>query len=352
VRAGGGGAAVLQGPRGRLLLLIAFAVILIVVIALVVKDCQRNQLEDSYTNYLNSVARIVNASAEQGQSLRQVMANPRGDKPPVLKAKIAKLASEAQGLVDQAEDLDPPDKLKAPNRSLISALELRVTGLSSLADGLPTLLQSRDEQTKAAGLAEPMKRFLASDVFYEDSFQGPAGVALDEDDITGIEVPKLQPFLPNPALVSPEGAKTLIANLQRRSAAGGGSDSSGNLRGTSLESTVADPSGTRLTPGETQAVQASEQLKWVVTVKNGGDFDETEVVVRASFSYPSSPNDVDAKEVAIPKIASGATTSVEIPGPSTPTYGEQGNLKIEIDPVSGETNIDNNSAEYPVKITI
>src|SRR5690606_37506898 len=46
-----GGAAVLQQPRARLLLGVAFAAILIVVIALVVKDCQRSQLEDSYTSY-------------------------------------------------------------------------------------------------------------------------------------------------------------------------------------------------------------------------------------------------------------------------------------------------------------
>jgi hypothetical protein len=198
-----------------------------------------------------------------------------------------------------------------------------------------------------------MQRFLASDVIYDDSFQGPASVALEEDDITGIEVPKPQPFLPNPALASADGAATLIADLQRRGASSGGdADGGGNLRGTSLESTVALPSETRLTPGQVQTVQADAQLAWSITVKNGGDFDETDVIVRASFFYAASPNDVDAKEVAIRSIESGATTTVQIPGPSTPVYGEQATLKIEIDPVSGETNTDNNRAEYPVKITI
>ena len=49
-------------------------------------------------------------------------------------------------------------------------------------------------------------------------------------------------------------------------------------------------------------------------MKNGGDFDETKVLVQANFSYPATPNDVDTREVEIPTIASGATTTIEIPG--------------------------------------
>ena len=78
------------------------------------------------------------------------------------------------------------------------------------------------------------------------------------------------------------------------------------------------------------------------------------MVVRASFSYPATPNDVDTREVAIPSIASGETTTVEIPGPASDkvVFGDQGTLKIEVVPVTGETRTDNNTAEYPVKITI
>lgn len=350
-----GGAGILQAPRARLALGAAFAIILIVVIALVVKDCQRSQLEDSYTQYINGVAQIQTASAEQGAALRQVMANPRGDKPPQLKAKILVISKQAQGLVDQAEDLDPPGALSSPQRSLVTALEYRVTGLSTLAANLPTLLQGSDQQTKAAGIAKPMQRFLASDVIYEDSFKGPATQALDKDDITGIEVPALQAFLLNTSLASPDGAGSLINDLSRRTAAGDdAAASSGNLRGTSLESTIAQPSETRLTPGSTATVQSTELLKWSVTVKNGGDFDETKVIVRASFSYPATPNDVDTREVEIPSIASGATTMVEIAGPASDkvVFGDQGTLVIEVVPVTGETRTDNNSAEYPVKITI
>jgi len=349
----GGGAAVLQQPRARLLLGVVFAAILILVIVLVVRDCQRDKLEDSYKTYLNDVASITSQSADQGKQLRQILNNPRGQNPPQLSQSIRQLAGDASALVTQAEDLDPPGELATPNRALIRSLEYRVNGMTSLSQNLSTLLQAKDDETKAAGIAEVMKRFLTSDVIYSDEFVGPAKEALEKDDITGVEVPTGQPFLPNPGLVDTDAAKSLLPALQRRgSAGGGGDDNSGNLRGTSIVSTEALPSETRLTPGTPQAVQASDQLKWRVTIENGGDFTESGIVVTASFFYPSDPKAVDEKQAELDEIAPTQTTTVEIPGPTTPVFGEQGTLRIEVSAVSGETNTDNNAAEYPVKITI
>ena len=333
--------------------LIAFAAVLILVITLVVRDCQRNQLEDQYTSYLNGVAKLVNDSAQQGQQLRQVMANPRGDRPPVLRQKVQALSQQAGGLVDQANTLDPPGSLKDAQNSFVTALEYRVTGLSTLAANLPTILERNDVDFQANTIAGSMQRFLASDVIYQDSFAGPAAQALDEDNFTGTPVPKAQPFLPNPALASNEGARTLLPSLKRRSASSGsGAGASGTLRGTSLVSTQALPSQTRLSPGSPTSVQGGADLKWRVTVENGGDFDESNIVVTATLSYPSAPNQPDAKQASIDSLKQGKSTTVDIPGPTTPVFGEQGTLRIEIQPVSGESSTDNNAAEYPVKITI
>jgi hypothetical protein len=332
---------------------IAFAAILILVITLVVRDCQRNQLEDQYTSYLNGVAKLVGDSAQQGQQLRQVLANPRGDRPPQLRQKIQSIAQQARGLVEQAESLDPPGALGDAQGSFVTALEYRVTGLSTLATNLPTLLQRNDVDFQANSIAGSMQRFLASDVIYQDSFAGPAAQALDDDDFSGTPVPKAQLFLPNPALASNEGARTLLPNLKRRTAqSGGGGSSSGTLRGTSLVSTEALPSETRLTPDSPTSVQAGSELKWRVTVENGGDFDESDILVTATFSYPDTPNEPDTKEASIDSLNAGQSTTVEINGPTTPVFGEQGTLRIEIQPVSGESSTDNNAAEYPVKITI
>ena len=142
-------------------------------------------------------------------------------------------------------------------------------------------------------------------------------------------MPKAQPFLPNPALASNEGARTLLPNLKRRTAASGGG-ASGTLRGTSLVSTEALPSETRLTPGSPTSVQGGGDLKWRVTVENGGDFDESNIVVTATLSYPDTPNEPDSKQASIASLGVGKSTTVEIPGPTAPVFGEQGTLHIEI----------------------
>lgn len=356
-RGAAGGAAILQNPKARLGLGILFAAILILVITLVVRDCQRNQLEDSYTGYLNGVAEIVTKSADQGKELRQVLSNTAGLKPPQLRAAIQDIGTQAQALVDQAEDLDPPGALSRSQGSLVSLLQYRVTGLNQLAANLPTLLQNDDDDFKARGIAQQMQRFLASDVIYEDSFATPARAAMADDNITGVEVPKLQPFLAKDALATVAGAKALLPALQRTAPAGGGNDdsgdTSGNLRGTGLVKTEALPSETRLSPGSVTTVEASENLEWRVSVENGGDFTETNVVVKATFSYPNAPNDGEVREAAIPSIQPGEVVSINIPGPSDNIdYREQGNLVIEIAPVPQESNTDNNTATYPVKIAL
>jgi hypothetical protein len=350
---GSGGGAFLQNPRARLGLMVLFAVILILVVFLVVRDCQRSQLESSYTNYLNGVAQIVQTSADQGRDLREVLSNTEGLPPPQLRARIQEVTSQAEALVVQAEDLDPPGALSQPQASLVTLLQYRVTGLSNLANNLPTLLQAEEEDFTANGIAEQMQRFLASDVIYEDSFAAPARAAMRSDDITGVEVPRLQPFLVNDTLATTDGAKTLLPGLRRTApATDNGEPTAGNLRGNALVQTEALPSGVRLSPDARTTVEASENLAWRVTVRNSGDFVERDVVVTATFSYPSSPDSGETREAAIPAIEPGQEISIELPGPTEIDYREQGNLRIEIAAVPGEANLDNNRAEYPVQIAL
>lgn len=355
-KAASGAGGLLANPRARLGLGILFAIILVLVITLVVRDCQRSQLEDSYTSYLNSVAQIVSTSADQGQELRDVLSNSEGLRPPQLRERISAIGTQAQELVTQAEDLDPPGALSESQSSLVTLLQYRVAGLTGLAEGLPTLLAAEDDDFKAGGIAEQMQRFLASDVIYEDSFAAPARSAMEADDITGVEVPRLLPFLANDDLATADGAMTLLPGLQRTAAAGDDADgdgsADGNLRGNSLVQTEALPSETRLSPTDVTTVEASESLEWRVTVRNSGDFVENEVVVRATFTYPDQPNAGQTREASIPTIEPGQDVTITLPGPTEVDYRAQGNLLIEILPVPGEAVIDNNSAEYRVQIAL
>ncbi len=345
------GPAILQHPAARIVLAVVLAGVLILVIALVVRDCQRNNLVDSYEDYMGEVASITSESSAQGEQLQTILTNQDDLSPAELSQQVSSLASSAEGLAEQARGLDPPDRLDAADRSLETVLDYRVTGLRSLAEAIPQAAESNDVSFAATALAQPMQRFLASDVIYADSFVGPATKALEDDDISGIEVPNPDPFLANAALASTQGARNLVPRIKGQSG-GASDDNATGLRGTSLVSTEALPSGTTLASGQNSTIQASEQLKWRVTVENGGDVDLSNVVVKSSFSYPSNPSEPQEVEGEIASLAAGETGTVELAGPTDLSFGEQGTLSIEVVPVDGEGNTDNNSAEYPVTITI
>lgn len=347
-----GGTAILQRPWARITLAVVLAAVLILVIALVVRDCQRNQLVDSYEDYMAQVTTITTESSAQGEQLQTILTNQDDQSPAELSQQVSSLAGGAESLAEQARGLDPPDGLDAADRSFETVMDYRVTGLRTLAEAIPQAAESNDASFAATSLAQPMQRFLASDVIYDDSFVGPATQALEEDDISGVEVPDPDPFLANAALASTQGARNLVPRIKGESGGGDGADDGAGLRGTQLVSTEALPSGTTLASGQNSTIQASEQLKWRVTVENGGDVDLTNVVVKSSFSYPSNPSEPQEVEGAIESLPAGETGTVELAGPTDLSFGEQGTLSIEVVPVDGEGNTDNNSAEYPVTITI
>ena len=352
----GGGSAALKKPAVRIGIAVAGVIILIIISTLVIQGCRRSQLEDSYKSYMGDVTTIVTASAKEGDSLQELLANQSGAKSAELQVQVRDLSNKAQALVGQAEALESPDSLSAPNQSLVTALQYRVTGLKALADSLPSVVDSKNRAYSSATLASAMQRFLASDVIYQDSFVGPAKRALADADVTGVQVPDRQFFLGGIRAdqSSPTGAGQLIPGLQRTgSSALSGTDAtstSGVLHGTGIASVQALPEGLALSADSETQIQASDKLQWQITVENSGDATETNVVVRVTFSSTASAKDAQTSEKSIPSIESGQQQSVTLPGPKSPTFGDASVLKVEVVPVPNETRTDNNRAEYPVKI--
>ncbi len=354
--ASSGVAAALKKPAGRIGIAVAAVIILIIISTLLIQGCRRNQMENSYKSYMGAATTIVTESSSEGDALQQVLQNQSGAKSQELQVQLRDLSNKAQGLVGQAQNLQPPDSLSAPNQSLVTTLQYRVTGLRALADSLPSVVDSKNRAYASATLASAMQRFLASDVIYQDSFVGPAKRALADADVTGVQVPDRQFFLGGIRAdqASPTGAGQLIPGLQRTGGSAlSGTDTtgtSGTLRGTGLISVQALPQGVDLTAGSSTEIQASDKLEWQVTIQNSGGATETNVLVRVTFAATASAKDAQTAEKSIPSIDAGQQQVVTFPGPKSPTFGKASVLKVEVVPVPGETRTDNNGAEYPVKI--
>lgn len=355
--AGGGGLSA-NSPLVRIGGAALFVILLVVVLAFVIKDCRRDALVDSYKQYVNSAAQISEDSANQGQRLLVVMNNAKGENAAALQRQVRQLANQAETLRSRGAELDAPGKLGDADAALNLALRYRVNGLRELEEFLPQIIQQSDDQLAARTIKGSMQKFLASDVILRDSFIDPTSAALRDEDITSVAPPDRQAaaFLrgANDRFASDAGARQLVQPLKRqRGATGNTNNGTGNLRGTRLVSVVADPSGTQLSTAGA-SVAASSELKWRITVLNGGGFVESAVKVTVTLTYPSNPNTpVDTQEATIATIEPDKEATVSIPGPPQDAVelGQRGTLRVEVAPVQGEQNTGNNNADYPVTIT-
>jgi hypothetical protein len=84
-------------------------------------------------------------------------------------------------------------------------------------------------------------------------------------------------------------------------------------------------------------------------VKNSGESQETQITV--SLTIQQSPEPVRRKQV-IDLINPGETKTVVFRNLGTPSFGTRTILKVNVDPVTGEKNTANNTAEYPVIYTL
>jgi hypothetical protein len=109
------------------------------------------------------------------------------------------------------------------------------------------------------------------------------------------------------------------------------------------------PSGQTLSQTEENTIAASDQLQFLVSVANSGEFQETQVPVRLVLQFSGGPI---RKSQTIDVINPNQTTTVTFTDFANITFGEPTTLTVSVRPVPGEENTSNNSVEYPVIFTL
>jgi hypothetical protein len=331
-------------PLLRLVGLIALAIALIVILATVVSDCTGESKAAPYREYMQPLRQLAQDSEQVGRELNVALTTP-GIKQTELEQQLEGLAQQQQQGVTQARDLDPPAKLRAQHQRAVEALELRVSGLNRLQD---TLRQSPKDASAAqvgADLAAQMQRLLASDVVWEDLFYAPTIAVLQAEDVKGVDVPHSQ-FLQNTDLVTQRGMAPIWTRIQ--GAATGGPVS--GLHGNGIEEVKAQPEGKALQVGADNTVTATADLSFDVSVKNSGNSQEVSVPVRLTLQQTPSPI---TKTQTIRLINAGETKTVTFGNlGQIVQFGKPTTLKVEVEPVKGETNTKNNAYSYPVIFTL
>lgn len=356
--AGGGGSSPLQQRGVRLAILVGVALVLILVLITSVRGCQRDRLVSSYKSYMAAANAIGGESQQLGQELQVLLENKQFKAPIAISKEIAQLGTRATELSNRADELSPPESLKAPNNTLITVLQYRRDGLRELAGAVEAAApaNAQDQANIAATLLEPLKALGASDVIFKRSFLGPAQAAFQKDDVKDVNVQPSYMF-PDGAFddASQTGVTTILSNLRQTKVPGTPSSSSdGNLHGLDIQSVFAIANGQRiqLSQGNLTTVPASPDLAFEVTVEDGGDFVERNVPVDFVYSTPSDTAGQKQTQTIVeiqPGAANAQKVTFKIPTPYTRAPSQ---ISVKAGPVEGEVKTDNNEATYQVQFQV
>jgi hypothetical protein len=348
-----------QGPRGprrpvrppsglipmlRLAGLIAFVILAVVLLVVLVRGCASDSKHARYENYINDTRKVAASSTAIGKQLNQVL-SATGIKESQLEQKLKGLAAQQQQGVAQAQEMNPPGPLRVEHDHLIEVLSLRASGLSRLADAFRQTATAKNASAAGQLIADQARLLAASDVNWDYYFRQPTQQELLHQNITDIGAVPDSEIFPNPDLAS---SQAMMSVWQRvHGAATGGNP--GGKHGSALGPVRALPDGKTLSASASASdnqITASTDLAFQVSVQDSGDFQEFNVGV--TLTIQKSPKPIVLRK-KIPVINAGETktvtfTNIDING----LFGVPTTIKVDVEPVPGETTTTNNSAEYKV----
>ncbi|MGH3134828.1 MAG: hypothetical protein ACRDNY_14000, partial [Gaiellaceae bacterium] len=329
-------------PLLRLVALIALAILVVVLLIVWVEGCATDRKRERYQDYMTEVGAIGNASARLGQRVSALLTTP-GLRLENLDAQLGGFVQTSEAQVQRAEDLGSPGPLHVAHEGAAEALRFRVNGLRGLQTAFRETADASDATVAGQQLAAQTQRLLASDVVWSDAFKARAESVLESEEVEGLEVPSSEFVTADTEddITSPAG---LAAIWQRIQGASTGGTPSG-LHGSGISYVKAVPSDQLLSTETTATILAVDALAFEIGVENTGD--SQEVRVRVTLTIPAQPEPI-VKRASIPIIDPGEIKVVTLRVGTLVPFGEEISVKVDVDPVQGETNTANNTAEYPV----
>ncbi|HEY8777519.1 MAG TPA: hypothetical protein VIM33_13725 [Gaiellaceae bacterium] len=335
-------------PMLRLAGLIAFIILAVVLLVVGLRGCASSGKHAKYQGYIQDVRAIAKRSDQIGTDLNSAL-SATGIKESDLEAKLSSLAAQEQQEVAQAVQLKPPGPLQIEHDHLIEVLKLRASGLSRLADAFRQTATARNANTSGRLIADQARLLVASDVNWDFYFKEPTRLELQKQHISDIGNVPSSSIIPNPELASTQAMTQVWRRVH--GAATGGTPS--GKHGSALISVTALPDGKKLTASGAASdnqITASTDLAFQVAVQDSGAFQEFNVGV--TLTIQKSPKPIVLRK-KIDVINAGETKTVTFTNINLNNlFGLPTTVKVDIEPVPGETVTSNNSADYKVIFSV
>jgi hypothetical protein len=313
-------------------------VVLLIAIVLIVNGCLKSQKKQALRDYNRNVSQLARESDEQvSRPFFSTLTGASGKSALDGEVQIDQLRIQAQNIATRAKGLSVPGDMDAAQRDLLLALDLRVEGLTKIATLVRTALGGQAKQASTP-IAGDMEIFLASDVIYSQRVAPLIQQTLAADGIQGLSTASTR-FLPNLGWLEPA---TVLARITGQSAS---TAQSGQLApGTHGSALVGISVGANtLQPEPTlNHLSGGSNPTFTVIVENAGSNPETNVKVDVTVT--AGGKQFKASHV-IESTQPGSKVNVDIPVTGIP-LGVAAKIEVNIEPVPGETDTENNKGSY------
>jgi uncharacterized protein with FMN-binding domain len=312
------------------------AIALIIIIVLVISSCLKSEKTQSLKNYNHAVSEIARESESQvSKPFFTALSGAAGKSAIDVQVQVNQLRVEAEKLASRAKDLSVPGEMKGAQQNLLLTMNFRVEGITKIAALLPAALGGQGK-TVDPRIAGDMEIFLASDVVYSQRVVPLIQEALTANGIHAGTQPSR--FLPNLGWLEPA---TVEARLGGKSTSTENAAVSPGTHGSALIGTAVGT--TTLEPEPTlNHVPGGGSPKFVVTVENTGESQETNIKVLVTVT--AAGKSLSGSHV-ISSTQPGTKTTAEVPITGVPV-GVAGKIEVKVEPVPGETNVENNKSTY------
>jgi hypothetical protein len=349
-RGGGAGAPPdRQTARLRQAVGLGALVVLAFVIVLGFKGCLDSRKDNQLKDYNRNVTAVITDSDQSvGKPFFQRMANGARDSQG-LQVQINQLRVAAEDDVKRAKAFAVPGDMKPAQRNLELVLNLRLEGLTKIADQIPAALgRGQTSEDAITNIAGEMQTFLASDVVYAQRVAPLIKDALDHNNVKGQQIAGSR-FMNDVSWLAPA---TVAARLGRGAATSTGTSGTAapglhghGLLGTSIGAVALSPEA----PGVVNHPAWSANPTITVKFANQGDNNESNVKVSVSVKPPGGKAITATKTIG--QTTAKQTSTVNIPLGAAPPAGTPTTLSVLIAKVLGEKKTDNNRSSYTVIFT-
>ena len=314
------------------------AIVLLIVIVLLINGCLKSEKQQSLKSYNHEVSAIAQESdAQVSHPLFVALTDSSSKSALDVEQQVDELLKQAQAIATRAKALSVPGEMASAQRALLLALDLRVEGMSKIAELVPTALggQAKQASTKIAG---DMEIFLASDVIYSQRVAPLIQQTLTAAGITGLTTASTR-FLPNVGWLEPASTLSRITGQSSSS-----SSSTGLAPGTHGSALLGVSVGTNALQPEPALnhISGGANPTFTVNVEDSGENQETDVKVEVTVT--AAGKQYKASHI-IDTAQPGTKYNVEVSVVGVP-QGQAAKIEAYVVPVPGETDVENNKASY------